>query len=422
LQPKTVSGSKLSYALRQRHRVWRFAADWCCVVATPTSRPTCRSATNSIVIGTLWHDGENVSESSAWQDCKTRHAPVGRVLFPPEGRVAVLAIATSFTEEHNCPRNGWTLDDIAATIINEAHAETVSRATICRVLQAADLKPHKSVYWLNSHDPEFEARAKEICQLYVKAPQFYQEGRLVICCDEKTGMQILQRAAPTQRVEAGKPEKREAEYIRLGTRCLMASFVVPTGEVVWDLGPTRTNFDFRAHVLRVAKQFDTMKKFDWIVDNLNTHCSLELCEIMAYLNKVDFKPAELPTMVKRKAFLSNPDHRHVFHYVPRHGSWLNQVELWFSVFSRQFLRRGDFVSVKDFTERLTRYLDEYNLEKAHPYRWTYTGEPLVRGTPFENKRREQQRGRAWFGSRPQLYERTLHKLRPYHRKPLAANL
>ncbi len=238
----------------------------------------------------------------------------------------------------------------------------------------------------------------------------------MICCDEKTGMQILQRAAPTQRVEPGKPEKREFEYIRLGTRTMITSFVVPTGEVVWDLGQTRTNLDFRAHVLRVAKHFPAMQKFDWVVDNLNTHCSLDLCEVMAYLNGVAFKPAALPTQVERRAFLSDPDHRHVFHYVPRHGSWLNQVELWFSVLSRQFLRRGEFASVQDFIARLTRYLDEYNLEKAHPYRWTYTGEPMVRGTPFETTRREQKRGRAWFGTRPQRYERALHKLRPYRRR------
>lgn len=416
LPPSNVSSSKRSCGRLPRHKGLRFAVASCCVVAIPRIPPTSRSATNANVIATPSRGGVNASANSVWKACKTRHGPVGRGLFPPEGRVAVLAIATSLTEEHDSPRNGWTLDEIATTLVNEAHADVVSRATVWRVLQAADLQPHKSVYWLNSHDPEFETRAKEIGQLYVQAPRFYQEGRLVICCDEKTGMQILQRAAPTQPVEPGKPEKREFEYIRLGTRTLIASFIVPTGEVVWDLGPTRTNLDFRAHVLRVAKHFPTMKRFDWVVDNLNTHCSLELCEIMAYLNGVAFQPDALPTQVERRAFLSDPDHRHVFHYVPRHGSWLNQVELWFSVLARQFLRRGDFASVAEFTARLTHYLDEYNLEKAHPYRWTYTGEPMVRGTPFETTRREQKRGRAWFGTRPQQYERALHKPRPYRRR------
>jgi transposase len=342
---------------------------------------------------------------------------------PPEQRVAVISIATSKTEEHNRPANGWTLDQIAATLINEAHAETISRSTVQRILAATDLKPHKSVYWLNSHDPEFEAIAKEVCGLYVKAPTFYQHGRLLLCCDEKTGMQILGRAFPTQPAQPGKPEKREFEYIRLGTRAMITTFVVATGEVVWDLGPTRTNLDFRAHVLRVAAHFSGMKQFDWIVDNLNTHMSLELCEVVAYLCGVPFRPKELRTQQQRRAWLSNPEHKHVFHYLPVHGSWLSQVELWFSVLSRQFLQRGDFTSVKEFEERLWRYMEEYNQEKAQPYRWTYTGEPLQRGTPFSQTRRQRLHGRAWFGTRPQLYERILHPLRPYCRtKPLAANL
>ena len=97
---------------------------------------------------------------------------------------------------------------------------------------------------------------------------------------------------------------------------------------------------------------------------------------------------ELHTLAQRRAFLSDPEHKHVFHYLPLHGSWLNQVELWFSVLSRRFLRRGDFTSVADFEHRLRVYLDEYNLEQAHPYRWTYTGEPLVRATPFSQTRRQ----------------------------------
>jgi len=354
--------------------------------------------------------------------CKTPLALGDPGAFPPSQLVAVIAIATSKTEDHARPRNGWTLEEIARTIINEGHAQTIHRSTVQRILAAADLKPHKSVYWLNSHDPDFEAIAKEVCGLYVKAPTFYQQGRLLLCCDEKTGMQILGRPFPTQAAESGKPEKREFEYIRLGTRAMITTFVVATGEVVWDLGPTRTNLDFRAHVLRVAAHFPAIKQFDWIVDNLNTHMSLELCEVVAYLCDLPFHPKDLKTMQQRRAWLSDPEHKHVFHYLPVHGSWLNQAELFFSVFARQFLRRGDFASVKEFEERLRWYMEEYNQEKAHPYRWTYTGEPLQRRTPFSQTRRQRLHGRAWFGTRPQLYERTLHPLRPYRRKPLATNL
>ena len=351
------------------------------------------------------------------------HAPADPGAFPPDEQLAVVTIATSTTQSHDRPVNGWTLDEIAATIVNEAHAQAISRATVWRILDQADLKPHKSVYWLNSHDPDFQTKAREICRLYLDAPQFYQHGRLVLCCDEKTGMQILDRAAPTQPPTPGQPERREFEYIRLGTRTMITSLVVPTGEVVWDLGPTRTSLDFRAHVLRVAAHFPEMKRFDWVVDNLNTHMSLELCEVVAYLNGQPFRPRALTTQEQRRAFLSDPQSKHVFHYLPVHGSWLNQVELFFSVLARQFLRRGDFASIKEFEERLGRYLEDYNLDKAHPYRWTYTGQPLVRQTPFDQTRRHRLQGRAWFGTRPQLYERLLHPLRPYRRaKPLAADL
>ena len=335
-----------------------------------------------------------------------------------------MATASSKTADHDRPANGWTLEQLATTIINEAHAEAISRATVWRILDAADLKPHQSVYWLNSHDPDFKAIAKEICQLYVQAPRFYQQGHLVLCCDEKTGMQVLDRVAPTQPPQPGQPEKREFEYIRLGTRTMITTFCVPTGEVVWDLGPTRTNLDFRAHVLRVATHFHDWEKLDWVVDNLNTHMSLELCEMMAYLNGLAFEPQQLKTQAQRRLWLSNPEHKHVFHYVPRHGSWLNQVELFFSVLTRQFLRRGEFASLREFEERMTAYLEEYNQEKAHPYRWTYTGEPLVRATPFSQTRRQRRQGRAWFGTRSPLFERLMHPPRPYRRraKPLAANL
>jgi DDE superfamily endonuclease len=236
-------------------------------------------------------------------------------------------------------------------------------------------------------------------------------------------MQVLGRPFPTQLPEPGMPAKREFEYIRLGTRTMITTFVAATGEVVWDPGPTRTNLDFRAHVLRVARHFPAIKRFDWIVDNPNTHMSPGLCELVACLCGLPLDSKELTTQEQRLTWLSNREHERTFHYLPRHGSWLNQVEMWFSVLARQFLRQGDFTSLKEFEGRLWRYMEYYNQEKAHPYRWTYTGEPLVRGTPFSQTRRQRQQGRAWFGTRPQLYERLLHPLRPYRRiKKVAANL
>ena len=164
----------------------------------------------------------------------------------------------------------------------------------------------------------------------------------MICTDEKTGMQILQRKYPTQRMQPGQPEKREQEYIRHGTRALLASFVVPTGQVVWNLSPTRTSMDFAAHLGNVVAQLPNMQRYDWVVDNLNTHWSLDVCRLVAAWCALPFDPKELQCGAQRRAFLSDPTHRHVLHFTPTHGSWLNQVELWFSVLARRFLKRGDF--------------------------------------------------------------------------------
>ncbi len=313
-----------------------------------------------------------------------------------------------------CPATRWSLDDLVAALF-QRRTWPMSRSSIWRILDEADLKPHRSVYWLNSHDADFETKAHDICSLYFNAQRFLEQGRLVICSDEKTGMQILERKYPTQPMEPGKPEKREHEYIRHGTRVLIASFVVPTGQVVWNLGQTRTSADFAAHLAHVIQQLPDMHRYDWVVDNLNTHWSLDVCRLVARLCKVPFVAKDLSRGIQRRAFLSDPRHKHVFHFTPKHGSWLNQVELWFSVLARRFLKRGDFCSAQNFAARLCDYLEVYNTHQAHPYRWTYTGQPLVRATPFSQTRRQQRQGRAWFSSRPKRFERALYPPRPYER-------
>jgi hypothetical protein len=169
------------------------------------------------------------------------------------------------------------------------------RSTIQRILHHADLKPHRSVYWLNSHDPDFDAQAAAIGQLYVRSPVLSRQGELVTCTDEKTGMQILQRKSPTQPARPGHPEKCEHESIRHGTRALNASFVVPTGEVVWNLGPTRTSVDFADHLRPVAHRFRDWPRITWVMDNLNTHGSRAACAALAALNGRAFEPKRVAT-------------------------------------------------------------------------------------------------------------------------------
>lgn len=327
----------------------------------------------------------------------------------------MVSVACDDPADHGSTATRWCLDDIAARIINESSHQAMSRSTIQRILDEADLKPHKSVYWLNSHDPDFDAKASGICRLYVDAPRLYEQGRLVICTDEKTGMQILERKHPTQRAQPGQPEKREHEYIRHGARALIASFVVPTGQVAWNLGQTRTSEDFVAHLRHVVEQNPDAAGYDWVIDNLNTHWSLPVCRQIAEWCDVPLVECDLRRGDQRRAFLTDSTHKHVFHFTPKHGSWLNQVELWFGVLERRFLRRGSFRSAEEFEDRLRRFLDDYNAAYAHPYRWTYTGQPLVRDTPFSRTRRQAQRGRAFVSRRPKTFERLLYPPRPYRR-------
>jgi hypothetical protein len=300
----------------------------------------------------------------------------------------------------------------------------MSRSSLWRILEEADLKPHRSVYGLNSHEPDFETKAHEICQLSLQALRFSEQGRLGICADEKTGRQMLQRASPPQPVQPGKPEKREYEDIRHGVRALLASFVVPTGHLVWHLGQTRTSADWAAHLANVVHHLPAMQRSDWVVDHLKTPWSLEGCRLVAPWCAVPLLPKTLQRGAQRRAFLGDPTQKHVFHFTPKHGSWLPQVARWLSVLARRFLTRGDYASAQDFDTRLSDYLEVYNTHHAHPYRWTYTGQPLVRATPFSQTRRQQRQGRAWCSPRPKPFERAYYPPRPSKRSPasLVANL
>jgi hypothetical protein len=248
-----------------------------------------------------------------------------RRMFPPAERVEVLAMATKTPATYHCPATRWSLDDLVAAL-PQHRLQPISRSRLWRILEEADLTPHRSVYWLSSHDPDCATKAPALCQRSLQALRFYQEGRLVLCAAEKTGRQMLPRCFPTQPVPPGQPEKREDEYLRHGVRALLASLVVATGQVVWNLGHTRTRADWAAHLTNVIRQLPAMQRDDWVVDNLHTHWSLEVCQLVAHWGAVPCSPKALQRGAQRRAFLCDPTHQHVVHFTPKHGSWLNQVE------------------------------------------------------------------------------------------------
>lgn len=288
-----------------------------------------------------------------------------------------MCLATTPPAEHGLPTTHWSLDDLAYQILHDAHYADMSRATIQRILADAELRPHRSRYWLTSHDPDFEAKVLDVCRLYLAAPVMHQHNELVICVDEKTSIQALERARPTIPGQPGRDERRDAEYIRHGTRCLIASREVATGQVIGSVTVKRKTWDFVRHIRDVVESFPQAMRFHWVMDNLNTHWTYQLCQYLGRLSGVWEDRPSLRTGAARRAFLADPSHKHVVHFTPKHGSWMNQIEIWFGVLSRKLLRRGEFHSTAELTERLIEFIAYYNRHWAFPYEWTYTGKPMV---------------------------------------------
>jgi transposase len=323
------------------------------------------------------------------------HAAADRPLFPPEDKHKVLVLATTPPADVGVPTTHWSLDDLAYQILKEAQYQDMSRSTIQRILADADLQPHRSRYWLKSHDEDFEAKTLDVCQLYLDSFRLFEKNELVVSVDEKTGIQALERLHATLRGCPGQIERREFEYRRHGTRCLIASLLVPTGQIMGSVTAHRGRWDFVRHIRDVVAKNPQIKKFHWVMDNLNTHWTLELCRYLAVDSGCWTKGQEksLRTGKERRAFLTAGCGRHVVHFTPKHGSWLNQIEIWFSVLSRRVLRRGDFSSQADLTKKILDYIAYYNTHFAHPYEWTYTGKPGASGagrmrTRFRFRRRQ----------------------------------
>jgi len=195
-------------------------------------------------------------------------------------------------------------------------------------------------------------------------------------------MQAIERAYRTLPSRPGKIERREFEYIRRGTLCLIANFYVATGQILApSIGPTRKEKDFLKHIIQTV---DTHPNDKWvfIVDQLNTHQSASLVEWVASQceipQELGIKGVEgiLKTMGSRKAFLCDPTHRIRFVYTPRHCSWMNQIEIWFSILGRRLLKRASFVSIQDLKGRVLAFIDYFNRVLSKPFKWTYTGRPL----------------------------------------------
>jgi transposase len=238
----------------------------------------------------------------------------------------------------------WTYEQLGETV-----GMSGSQAHV--ILKRAEIKPHLSEYWMMSDfsRPEFEERMGEICGLYVNPP----ENVLVVSLDEKTGIQAKTPTKPDRTPAPGRPARREHEYIRNGTQCLFACLRVHEGDVLAMASKTRNRFDLIRFLEHLDSQIPVVEdqKIVAISDNLSTRGTQEVQDWLE----------------------AHP--RWSFQFTPTHASWLNQVEIFFSILYRRLLKHGMFTSEEDLAEQMLVFIETYN-QTAKPFKWTYTGKVL----------------------------------------------
>jgi transposase len=273
-----------------------------------------------------------------------------RRFFPPQARHAVVSVACQEERERDFSGfSHYSVRDLARLMAGRGEVIMMSPATVQRILTEIVLKPHRVRYWLTRTDPEFERKMDEIVNLYLAPPR---NSRL-LCIDEKTGIQALERRYPTLPVRPGQIERREFEYVRHGVVDLFAAFDVRTGQVFGQCYKHHSDVELR-HFLRGLRARDPARRWHLILDNASYHTKAEVL-----------------------AWCATQRPKITLHWLPYHGSWLNQVEIWFSILSRKCLRRACVGSTRELRSVIHDFIDTWNAHFAHPFQWTYTGKPLA---------------------------------------------
>jgi len=265
----------------------------------------------------------------------------------------VVAAACQSPRAFGLRRDVWTRASLAQALCDAGLVRSISASTVAEILDEVDIRPHRVKAWCHSNEPDFQKKMRGIVRLYVKRPR----GEPVVCIDEKTGMQALSRARSLKTPAPGRAGRQDFEYKRNGTRCLFACFNIATGQVLGRCSRQRRREDFLSFMDEVASKY-RQRRVHVVLDNLNTHHDTAQGAFMTEWNRAHGS-------------------RFVFHYTPTHGSWLNQVELWFGIMARRVLRYGNFCSPNGLVAEVEGFLEDWNAHEAHPFRWTYDGTPLV---------------------------------------------
>jgi transposase len=223
----------------------------------------------------------------------------------------------------------------------------LSNVKVADVWREYGLQPWRRQSFKFSTDPELEAKVRDVIGLYLNPP----DKAVVLCVDEKSQVQALDRTAPILPLRPGLPEKATHDYIRHGTTTLFAALEVATGKVTDACYPRHRHEEFLRFLRQVARAYPR-KRLHIVADNYATH---KHPDVQAWLAR-------------------NP--RITLHFTPTSGSWLNMVEIFFSIITRQAIRRGSFTSVKDLIVAIETFIDGWN-GRCHPFTWTKTADQLL---------------------------------------------
>jgi transposase len=241
-----------------------------------------------------------------------------------------------------------------------------------------------SRYWLTpAYEDGFDDKVNDINAVYQQASERAKQGQRTESVDEMTGVQALERKHPDLPILPGKVLRREFEYKRHGTLSFTCNFDVALGKLVaCTASKTRNEKDYLEHIKRRVDSDPQASQWHFVNDNLNTHLSASLVHYVAEESDIVIdlgvkgKSGILQSKASRAAFLSDPTHKIVFHYTPKHASWMNQIEIWFSILVRKVIKRGNFISVDDLKRKVLAFIEYYNLTMAKPFKWTYKGKAL----------------------------------------------
>ena len=293
----------------------------------------------------------------------------GRPLtIPPEATLRLIAFYCQHDPLPGCTR--WSIRWAQAYL--QQHPEilqcALSRSSLHRRLNAHAVRPYRHKYFLQICDPLFFEKMEKIIRVYGEQHPY------LFCLDECTGLQALERIAPTLPADGKKPVYQESEYKRHGTVSVLSFLRVSTGHVFTECIPDHTSSTVIGSVRTHVMQFEKSAELHYICDNYSSHSTEEFCVGIAQLCAVQL-PC-LKTVGQRRQWLESTDKRIVFHFLPTHGSWLNLIEIWFGILQQKALKHESFRSDDELCARIMNFTDTWNSHFAHPFKWTYTGHGL----------------------------------------------